>query len=71
MKILSYIVLRIKESLSIYKNACIEKRKVDFEDLLQLQTAIDNKCTAFLTEDKGIRKLDVDIEVLSLDDLFD
>jgi len=61
----------LEESLSIYKNGCIEKRKIDFEDLLQLQTAIDNKCTAFLTEDKGIHKLDVDIEVLSLDDLFD
>lgn len=55
-------------SLEIYRHACKNKKKLDFEDLLQLESAIENGCQVFLTEDKGIGKLDLDIEVLTLSD---
>jgi len=58
----------LEESLKIYHHACEEKQKIDFEDLLQLQSAMKNGCQVFLTEDKAIGKLDVDIEVLTLGD---
>ncbi len=58
----------LKESLEIYHHACKNKEKIDLEDLLQLQSAIKNGCHVFLTEDKEIGKLDLDIEVLTLSD---
>ncbi|HHH19394.1 MAG TPA: PIN domain-containing protein [Campylobacterales bacterium] len=59
----------LEESLEIYYQACRENKKIDFEDLLQLQCAIKNACNAFITQDKGIHNLDIDIEVLGLDDI--
>ena len=58
----------LDESLKIYHHACKNKKKIDFEDLLQLESAIKNGCQVFLTEDKGIGKLEVAIEVLTLSD---
>ena len=58
----------LDESLKIYHHACKNKEKIDFEDLLQLESAIKNRCQVFLTEDKGIGKLDLAIEVLTLSD---
>ena len=58
----------LNESLSYYNQACTKNEKIDFEDLLQLETAIKNGCEAFLTEDKGIVKFNPDINVLTLDD---
>ena len=58
----------LSESLKIYHHACTNRKKIDFEDLLQLESAIRNECQVFLTEDKGIGKLAVDIEVLTLND---
>ena len=60
----------LDESLEIYHHACKNKEKIDFEDLLQLESAIKNSCQVFLTEDKGIGKLDVAIEVLTLNDFL-
>ena len=60
----------LDESLEIYSQACDDNQKIDFEDLLQLQCAIKHKCDAFITQDKGIHRLDVSIEVLNLDDIF-
>ena len=59
----------LDESLKIYHHACNNNQKIDFEDLLQLQCAMKNSCDAFITQDKGIYKLDVGIEVLGLDDI--
>jgi len=59
----------LSDSLVIYRDACTQKEKIDFEDLLQLQCAIKNGCTTFITQDKGIHKLDVEIEVCSLEDV--
>ena len=58
----------VDESLKKYRHACQNNHKLDFEDLLQLEAAIKNGCQVFLTEDKAIGKLDVDIEVLTLSD---
>ena len=58
----------LDDSLEIYRLACTNKKKIDFEDLLQLESAIKNGCQVFLTEDKAIGKLDVAIEVLTLSD---
>ena len=60
----------LDESLKIYSKACDNNHKIDFEDLLQLQCAIEHKCDTFLTQDKGIHRLDVGIEVLGLDDIL-
>lgn len=57
----------LHDSLKIYNDACIYQEKIDFEDLLQLQCAIHNKCTTFITEDKGIHKLDTSIQICSLE----
>jgi len=43
----------LEGSLIIYKKACLDKKKIDFEDLLQIQSAIKNRCDVFITEDKG------------------
>ena len=56
----------LDESLEIYHQACKKKIKIDFEDLLQLESAIKNRCQVFLTEDRGIHKLDLDTEILTL-----
>lgn len=56
----------LEESLNLYHDACKKGEKLDFEDLLQLESAIKNKCHVFLTEDKAISKLDVNIKVLNL-----
>lgn len=58
----------LEESLKIYRDACKNKKKIDFEDLLQLASAIKNNCQVFITEDKAIGKLDLGIEVLTLSD---
>ena len=57
----------LHDSLKIYNDACMQQEKIDFEDLLQLQCAMHNKCTAFITEDKGIHKLDTSIQICSLE----
>jgi predicted nucleic-acid-binding protein len=55
-------------SLEIYNQACTQNKKIDFEDLLQLQCTIKNGCTMFITQDKGIHKLNVqDMKICSLD----
>jgi len=60
----------LSESLIIYAEACEHKEKIDFEDLLQLQCAMHNGCTTFITEDKGIHKLDVPIEICFLESIL-
>ena len=60
----------LESSLIIYRDACLEKKKIDFEDLLQVQCAIKNRCSLFITEDKGIHKSDYEIEVIGLDDVL-
>jgi predicted nucleic acid-binding protein len=58
----------LDESLEIYHRTCKNREKIDFEDLLQLESAVKNSCQVFLTEDKGIGKLKAGIEVLTLRD---
>ncbi len=60
----------LNESLEIYHQYCKENRKIDFEDLLQLKCAIKQNCQAFITEDKGIKKMDVNIEIFNLNDFL-
>jgi predicted nucleic acid-binding protein len=60
----------LESSLIIYKKACLDKKKIDFEDLLQIQCAIKNRCDVFITEDKGIHKSDYGIKVIGLDDVL-
>ena len=60
----------LDEALAIYKNACNKSIKIDFEDLLQIESAIKSNCLAFLTEDKEILNSEFKIEVLSLNDLL-
>jgi len=57
-------------SLIMYREACLEKTKIDFEDLLQVQCAIKNGCSVFITEDKGIHKGDDEIRIIGLDDVL-
>lgn len=57
----------LAESLTLYKEACAHNKKIDFEDMLQLQCAIHHQCTTFLTQDKNIHSLDVPIEICSLE----
>ena len=57
-------------SLIIYRDACSNREKIDFEDLLQVQCAIKNGCNIFITEDKGIHKSGYEIEVIGLDDVL-
>ena len=61
----------LDDSLEIYQSKCEQQQKQDFEDLLQLQCAIHNKCTAFITQDRKIHKLNIEIEIYSLDDILD
>ncbi len=60
----------LSESLTLYAEACKNKGKIDFEDLLQLQCAMHHRCTTFITQDKGIHKLDVPIEICSLESVL-
>lgn len=60
----------LEHSLIIYKEACVDKKKIDFEDLLQIQCAIKNGCDVFVTEDKGIHKRSYGINVIGLDDVL-
>ena len=60
----------LHDSLKIYSAACEKQEKIDFEDLLQLQCAIKNGCTTFITQDKGIHKLDVEIQICSLENIL-
>ncbi len=60
----------LESSLMVYRDACLEKKKIDFEDLLQVQCAIKNRCGVFITEDKGIHKSDYEIEIIGLDDVL-
>jgi len=60
----------LEVSLGIYKDACLNKSKIDFEDLLQLQCAIKNRCDVFITEDKGIKKTNYGIKVINLNDVL-
>ena len=55
-------------SLEHYKRQCESKKKLDFEDLLQLECAMAYGCDIFITEDKGMSKLDVNIKVMNLKD---
>lgn len=55
-------------SLEYYKRQCESKTMLDFEDLLQLECAMEYGCDIFITEDKGIAKLDVNIKVMNLRD---
>jgi len=55
-------------SLEHYKRQCESKSKLDFEDLLQLECAMEYGCDIFITEDKGIAKLDVNLQVMNLND---
>ena len=57
----------LEESLLLYKDACFKNTKIDFEDLLQLQTAIKHNCNYFITEDRGILE-NKKIKILCLDD---
>ena len=57
----------LHDSLDVYQDACKRQMKLDFEDLLQLQCAVHHGCTTFITQDKGIHKLDVNIEICSLE----
>lgn len=57
-------------SLEHYKKQCESKVKLDFEDLLQLECAMAYGCDIFITEDKGMAKLDVDIKVMNLKDFL-
>ena len=59
----------LDESLMIYHKACMEKIKIDFEDLLQVQCAVKNGCDVFITEDKGIHEGDYGIKIIGLDDV--
>ena len=60
----------LDSSLIIYREACLEKTKIDFEDLLQVQCAIKNRCSVFITEDKGIHKSGYEIKIIGLDDVL-
>jgi predicted nucleic acid-binding protein len=60
----------LQESLILYNTACINQEKIDFEDLLQLQCAIKNGCTTFITQDKGIHKLNAGLEICSLESVL-
>lgn len=60
----------LQRSLEVYRDACMQKEKIDFEDLLQLQCAVKNGCTTFITQDKGIHKLETSIEVCSLESVL-
>ena len=60
----------LDNSLMIYKEACFNKEKIDFEDLLQLQCAIKNGCDVFITEDKGIHKRNYGINVINLNEIL-
>ena len=60
----------LSKSVTIYAEACTHKEKIDFEDLLQLQCAMHHGCTTFITQDKGIHKLDVPIEICSLESIL-
>ena len=55
-------------ALEHYKKECEKNKKLDFEDLLQLECAIAYGCDIFLTEDKAIAKLDVNINIMNLND---
>jgi len=58
----------IKDGTSLYVEHCQNGQKIDFEDALQLLCAINDNCDIFITEDKGIAKLDVNIKVMNLKD---
>jgi len=60
----------LHDSLDIYKDVCEKQNKIDFEDLLQIQCAIHHGCTTFITQDKEIHKLDVNIEICSLETIL-
>lgn len=60
----------LENSLDIYKDDCWAKSKIDFEDLLQLQCAIKNRCDVFITEDKGIKKNNYGMKIIGLDDIL-
>ena len=48
----------LSEGFADYKTACKAGEKMDFEDMLQLKCAAFNGCSAFLTEDSGIHRLE-------------
>ena len=60
----------LDESLTIYREACANKEKIDFEDLLQIQCAIKHGCDVFVTEDRGIHGGGYGIEVVGLDSIW-
>ena len=58
----------LEDSLNSYKESCQNGKKIDFEDLLQINSAIKNGCNAFITEDKEILKSNFSIEIKCLGD---
>ncbi len=60
----------LDEALILYSKACEDGKKIDFEDILQLECAIYHGCDAFVTEDKNILKNVKDIKIYSLDDFL-
>jgi predicted nucleic acid-binding protein len=57
------------ESLRIYREACEQAQKIDFEDLLQLQCAMKHGCDTFITQDKELLKQSRnDIAIIALED---
>ncbi len=61
----------LDQSLAIYEENCRKGHKIDFEDLLQLECASYYECNAFITQDKGIHKLNTSIKVYQISDFID
>ena len=60
----------LEQTLDIFKDACTKGQKIDFEDLLQIQCAIKNRCDVFITEDRGIHKANYQIKIINLDEIL-
>ncbi len=58
----------LDDSLIIYQKNCQDGKKIDFEDLLQLNCAIKNECDIFVTEDRELLKGGYNIVIMSLKD---
>lgn len=57
----------LDNGLAAYNDLCKQSKKIDFENLLQLECAIYHKCNLFLTEDKDIYS--DKIQILGLQDI--
>ena len=58
----------LNDSLDIYKKNCESALMIDFEDLLQINCALKNKCDTFITEDKELLKSNFNINIKCLKD---